>query len=943
MSSLKEILDRFRTYIYLRDVYPIEWFQEFDKVNIGRITYDQFRRSFATIRYPFREGEFEVIANEFRAKDGLIDYRKFCDTISNIYTNIHLEKQPLGKVTDAHKIVNRTLGREIQTEDPQIDKLFKKLSHQVLTRGVHIREAFMDFDRHNNGNITQNQFLRANPFKDLSAYDLQILLKRYSDPVLRDFNYRKLNNDVNRYIEQIKQTDLRYCTPTAQLPTLTRDVTKPSGNFYTYQTMLPHQRDSIKIKDYNTKPVDIMKNFAQYVYEERIRIREFFQQHDPLNEGLIPINKFEGTLTLFNYLFTQDDLNYLVNKYKVNKHYTELVRWRDFCNDIEQLTDKDHSEEATIRERGIKVPDQNLESILKRISQTIVRYRINCLPTIQDFDRLGRGYISKRQFHRALTTLRIYVSDQEIEIIAKEYENEKGIDIYRFIEDVDPTHAQRRRAFRPLGTTKENIQQVWGHTPTGDRFVTTEEADELIYKSHRGLIRKVDESRDISDLLFEMQKWAYVNSVDFHEFLEDFDTHKISEIPVEQFVTGIGLSGYKITENELQLIVENYSSTKRKNFIKWKEFADDVIQFIAPLDLEKQPLITPPSPKETMHEITTRTATKRIPQDIEKILDIVAKFVRTRRVSLTEQFKEKDPLNHRKVNQTKFAQVLQLIGIHITKPQIDRLGVYYNDPKTNFVDYLKFIDDVYEKAGQLFSDRAATSIVAQPIPEYGNLRSEYLVESREFTARDLEWSVIREKIQSFVFKRRIRLHEFFEGFDPLRHGTVTIQKLRTVIGQCNLPITEEQIESIINEFRVPDQNDLFNYRQFCAQINKVFGPTELEKKPLNDGSPIVRAIPDPSKTIQGLASDDIRRINRILDRMKYMIRTRRMNIKEQFTDYDYAPRKNYITKQQFKQSITRLGLTTNPTELDLLCSKYRCTDLDDMNYQAFIDDVDVFA
>ena len=321
MSKLKEILDRFRTYIYLRDVYPIEWFQDFDKVNIGRITYDQFRRAFATIRYPFRDGEFEIVANEFRAQDGLIDYRKFCDAISNIYTNIYLEKQPLGKVLDADKIVNRTLGRIMQNDDPQIDKLFKKLSHQVLTRGVHIREAFMDFDRHNNGNITQSQFLRANPFKDLSAYDLQLMLKRYSDPVLRDFNYRKLNNDINRYIDQIKQSDLRYSTPTDQLPTqpktISRDISARArtGNFY--QTMLPHQRDSIKIRDYNTKPDDIMKNFAQYVYEKRIRIREFFQQFDPLNEGLITINKFEGTLTLFDYLFTQDDLDYLVKKYLV--------------------------------------------------------------------------------------------------------------------------------------------------------------------------------------------------------------------------------------------------------------------------------------------------------------------------------------------------------------------------------------------------------------------------------------------------------------------------------------------------------------------------------------------------------------------------------------------------------------------------------------------------
>ncbi|OHT01234.1 EF hand family protein [Tritrichomonas foetus] len=924
MSTLKEIFDRFRTYIFLRDVHPVEWFQDFDKLNLGRITYDQFRRAFSFIRYPFRNGEFEIMVKEFITPDNKVDYRKFCDTITNIYTNKNLEKQPLGKLKDSHKIVTRTLNRVEQSDEPQMERLFQKMCHQILTRGVHVREAFMDFDRHNNGNITQSQFLRANPFKDLSAIELQLLIKRYADPILRDFNYRKMNTDLYAYIDQLRDNDPKY-------PKSTKGVLP----------LLPHQRDSFKLRDYNTKPDNIIKNFAQFVYEKRIRIREFFQQHDPLNEGRIPVNKFEGTLTLFGYLFTQDDLDFLVREYMTMKNYSTFVRWRDFCNDVDSYTEADHSEWGTIKTREVALPNPDLDSILAKVRDTIVKFRINALPTLQDFDRLGRGYISQRQFHRALTTLRIYVTDKEVETIAKEYENDKGIDFYRFIEDVDPTHNQKRRAFRPLGTTRKSIEDVWGHTPTGDRFVTGDEADIMIYNAHRGLIHKIDESRDIDTLLFEMQKWAFVNSVHFHDFLEDFDTHNINEIPINQFISGMGISGYQLTEDELDLIKENYSSDKREGYIRWRQFADDVIQFVAPKNLEKDPLTTPVSPKETMHTITTRSFDgKSIPSDVDKILEIIARFVKTRRVSLTEQFQDKDPMNHKKVSQTGFAQVLQLIGIHITKGEIDKLGIFYNDRKTNFIDYPAFIDDVYKKVGMIFGDRASPSIVAKPIPKYGNMRSEYLVESRELTERDYKWKEIRDLIQSYVFKRRIRLIEFFEGFDQLRHGKVTIQKFRTVIGQANIPLSPMQIDSIIEKFKSKKEPDLFNYRKFCKEVNKVFGPKELEKKPLHTGLPKVRPIPDPSGTIQGLCSDDIRKVEAILKRMKYIVLTRRMNIKEQFEDYDRAPRKNYITKQQFKQSIARLGLSTNQTELDLLCKKYRCTDLDDMNYHAFIDDID---
>lgn len=946
MPTLKEILDRFRTYIYLRNVYPIEWFQEFDKLNLGKITLDQFRRSFSFIRYPFREGEFDVIANEYMVPDGRIDYRKFCDAITNIYTNKSLEKDPQGKIKNPQKIINRTLNRMENNEDPQWDRLFTKLSHQVLTRGVHLREAFMDFDRHNNGNITQSQFLRSNPFRDLSAYDIQMLLKRYSDPVLRDFNYRKLNTELNKYIDTIKQNDNRYRNATNEKPgpIRTRDLDLSNPDNHYDKTLLPHQRNSFKIRNYNTKTTDILKNFAQYVYEHRIRIREFFQQHDPLNGGLIPVNKFEGILTLFGYLFTQDDLDFLNKEYMQVSNYTNMIRWRDFCNDVETIVNSDHSETAQLQTREVTNKDLELGKIIDRIRNQIVRYRINALPTIQDFDRLGRGYISEHQFHRALTTLRIYVSDPEIKILAKEYKNDKGIDFYKFIEDVDPTHTQQRRAFRPLGTTRANIEEVWGHTPAGDRFVTTEEADRLIYQSHKGLIHKIDESKDMPSLLLALQKWAYLNSVDFHDFLQDFDVHRINEIPIDQFVTGIGLSGYKLTEDELQLIIHNYSSHKRQNYIRYSDLANDVIQFIAPLDLEKEPLVTPPSPEDKLQNGNIQSRSIQIqnmPEDVNYILDIVARFVKTRRVSLPEQFKDKDPLNHQRVTQTGFAQVLQLIGVHITKGDIGRLGIYYNDPKTNFVDYPRFIEDVVKKSGDLFTDRAASHIIAKPIPKYGNQRSEYLVESRVLDKGDYEWSEIREMLRSYVYKRRIRLVEFFEGFDPLRHGTVSIQKFRTVVGQCNFPLTPGQIESIIQKFTSPFELDMFNYREFCNEINEVFGPTELEKTPLNNGTPTARALPDPSGTIQGLTSDDVRQLDRILQRMQYIVSTRRMNIKDQFTDYDRTPRKNYITKQQFKQSIARLGLSTNPAELDLICKKYRCTDLNDMNYHAFLRDIDV--
>ena len=187
-----------------------------------------------------------------------------------------------------------------------------------------------------------------------------------------------------------------------------------------------------------------------------------------------------------------------------------------------------------------------------------------------------------------------------------------------------------------------------------------------------------------------------------------------------------------------------------------------------------------------------------------------------------------------------------------------------------------------------------------------------------------------------LYKRRIRIEDLFGSFDNLKLGYVSQQKFRSVVGQTGLPLSSQEIDFILCAFKVEGMEDMFNYRQFCHQLNK----TELQRKPIDNGKPRVSALPDPSSITQTLNESEQKKLNEILQRMKNVVISRRMNIIEQFSDYDKAPHKNYITKQQFKQCIARLGLTTSAYELDLLCKKFKCTDLEDMNYKAFCHEMD---
>lgn len=919
MTDVNKLLDRIRTHIYLNGDFATEWFEDFDKLRSGRVSKERFHRVFETIRLTLTIPEINMLIDRY-SDQGMVNYRRFLDEVQDVFSNKDLEKDPHGVTMDSHNFVLTTQGKKLSTIDERIVPLLRKLAYQVKTRAIHIVESFIDFDPHKNGRITQSQFLRALPFRDLSQAETALLIERYSDPVLKDVNYKRLGNDLDQIINETTET-------------LAKDhLVAP-----TY--LLPHQLRSLKFNQRELPSDHVLIRFAKVVREQRIRLTDFFHSHDPLNKGYITRPKFQGTLTLFGFNFSQEEMDAISDTYAYSADSVDYVKWREFCAFMDELVSQPQA--VSVKTRAVSSePSGALESVLNYIRQAVQRSRINVLPTLQNFDRQKRGFITASQLHRALATLKINLSNEQFKLISDYFGCEEGVDYFTFVERIDPSFTQSRRSFQPIGTTKESIEDVFGHTPAGDLFITTETADDWIYKSKRGLIKKLDEKNDIQSLMYGMKQWSIINSVNIGDFIKDFDRHNCGEVPISQFRSGLSMSSYKLTENEFDTLAAYYASKNRANFIRWRDFEKDLLNAIAPLTLEKSPRTQPQKPEIAYNTRSlVEQKTVQVTDRVSTILDLVSRFVRSRRISLLEQFKDKDKLNHKRCSANHFAQIIQLIGVHISKDQIDALCTFYNDPVTNFVDYPRFVTDVDERVGLIFGDNACSSIVVNPLPAYSKEESPYLVSSRSLTGNEDDWSTICSRLQTYVYKRQVRLTDFFQSFDRLSKGKVTQQKFHSVIGQTNLPLTPSQMDVVALRFTPPGEPDMFDYKSFCAEVNAIFGPTQIVKDPTGQFDKFVKANPDPSATLQTLQAQDDLKIKRILSRMKTDVVSKRLNIVEQFMDYDKMPRKNYVTKQQFKQCIARLGLSTNPAEYDVLCKKYRCTDMDDMNYMAFCRDI----
>lgn len=78
---------------------------------------------------------------------------------------------------------------------------------------------------------------------------------------------------------------------------------------------------------------------------------------------------------------------------------------------------------------------------------------------------------------------------------------------------------------------------------------------------------------------------------------------------------------------------------------------------------------------------------------------------------------------------------------------------------------------------------------------------------------------------------RLRVEEYFRDYDPLKKGTVTLNKFRGVISLLKIDLPDKYLKLLEDEYRNTEDPNLINYDRFLRDINIVFTKPGLEKDP----------------------------------------------------------------------------------------------------------------
>ncbi|KAJ3380738.1 hypothetical protein HDU92_005792 [Lobulomyces angularis] len=905
--------------VRLRDV-----FQDFDKLRSGYMTSAQFRRCVSSaldkgVVSPLTESEYSILTKHyFNAEKGGVNWVKFTESIDKVFGPSHLEKTPTQYIPTPNEVVKPERPRSPKSE-VIFKEIISRLKSYVKHHGSDVKDWFEDFDAHNNGYITLSQFRRGIPQNILSESEQDIILNEYNDNTTNYVNYFKLNADVNRKVRRNRTTDNSILTNVE--PNRENTEFFPVGTeelllSYTYNPDLS-----------NVKLVE--NKLKKYVYRNRIRLIDFFSDYDRHKCGLISKAQFQAGLKMLiedsKISLVGLEVNALLSVYE---NGDGRVLYRKFCSSIDSgrmriLIEKliftfsvftiDNLEYNPTAEVSLPARDfliqgskklspteeARCKEILSRFKTKVSERRPLLTPYFYDFDTVlstGKmGCISKSHFSRLLSTMKLDISENDLKILFKKYEDCNRINYLEFIHTIDPL-------------TSNQIQEKQ----------QTEEKDSLAVKP----------VLTFEQILTKLRYQSSTKRIRVAEYFKDFDKLRSYHVKKEEFIRGLNRIGLDFSQEELELVAEHYKSEEKKDLCKWKEFEKDIEIVFGETGLEAKPTVVPR--KEVVQStpfILESTLSENEEILLTKTINKMRDHLKLRKSSIKPFFKDFDKLYTGYVTKSQFRQCLTYAQCYVSEEEFDVLSKKWGTNETNSgkrVCYLLFLKEL---EGQ---EKSSPFIKSFENIDASNHEKKSVLEGDDVTK-------LLNKIKTKVKTQRIRVIDYMQDFDHLKHGKITKNKFKRALHVLLSNLNEVELNTLEKLYESKVDNQMVEYLKFSDEVESVFTVKGLDKTPTREPEVFKNYVyesgSEPLKPLSPKNED--KTLTKCLERLNEKVRQRRLDVLGFLEDYDFV-NEGTITTNQFRSILGTVGLPVDDAEILSLSRRFGTTrNKDRINYRAF--------
>ncbi|KAK3583614.1 hypothetical protein CHS0354_039437 [Potamilus streckersoni] len=182
---------------------------------------------------------------------------------------------------------------------------------------------------------------------------------------------------------------------------------------------------------------------------------------------------------------------------------------------------------------------------------------------------------------------------------------------------------------------------------------------------------------------------------------------------------------------------------------------------------------------------------------------------------------------------------------------------------------------------------------------------------------------IHNSIRTLAQTKRIRVTEFFQDFDKLRSGFITVpQFFRCLWQTLGIKLSPDEENALIAKYDLKRSGQV-NYKRFCNEIDQNFNPFDLVRDPTS------QTITAPEflgtvRSVRPLSPTSEARLIQLLQRMQQFYQYHGINLRTCYEDFD-RHHMSVVTESQFYRSFPGPP-DVNEADMHLLVMKYRDPD-----------------
>ncbi|KAK1121499.1 hypothetical protein K0M31_010302 [Melipona bicolor] len=634
------------------------------------------------------------LADYFRVQDGRIFYTQFCQIIHDSAPEFD-KNEPL--VTGLEWEDLEHLNRISATEHRKLCLILTQIAVLVNKRKLVLRPYFQDYEliAKNAGTITFTHFGRILQFLGivLGSEEFCLLVKRFAKDAytINYVAFLKAIDEIQSYFDKHQMLalggELLDQFPgriiTAELPKLPRPEigkvmpSKVSGKQAVFHPVMEEQRSTMPL-------MEVIQRIQRHIFENRIRISEFFKNFDALNTGKTTISNFKRGLdglqisSLGRLYLAETEIDALVTLYKdpndpdrVLFTVKELEKLPTLKVEVPPKEIAELSRKGASRWQceGRDIRDLCEKTLLK-IRHRVEERRILIKQFFKDYDRHNKGHVSRSQLRQVLSIAAVLLSEEEEFALERRYNNDLGFNYNWFLKELE---AQRIEEPLYHSMIKEK-RQINAEKPPPE--VTAEETNIVL-------------------ILAKIKAKVVRERIKVIEFMRQYDVHNEHIIKRTEFLRGLDQLRCNLTCTEMGTIMDIFQSPLRPDCIDYVKFAEVVEEAVTLGSLERAPCLVP------VQHVPSEASPKTFLNFDERhmVTMAIGKLSKIQQPNLEELFKNYDKENIGTVSKECLIKVLSIRRMLelITNRELDAVHKCFSlkrDTRLE-IDYRAFLRALY--------------------------------------------------------------------------------------------------------------------------------------------------------------------------------------------------------------------------------------------------------